>query len=288
MQSAFQPGSGSHNGNEQSQQNFASQSSPEPLSGPGIPHSTLHSHQMGQGASTPRDEAASSTQNSEPVIQNADGTPQGVNTPVEDDRATTTARLRRSRRLRNHIERFSDRWMPSESNPSARSRLSKLRPRLSRAEGSRSPSLRSELAERRRTMPSISRPIPVEEPSFTGDSGVDMMDISPVSTVVPQPQPQPQEQPAGDLAEMPSVRQTRMGRLRNSVSSWSELLGRPGRGLRTPTDSRRNSMLDPIDPMDLDMPQLPRLIPARPALVPDATTTAAADPAATRLSLIHI
>lgn len=128
-------------------------------------------------------------------------------------------------------------------------------------------------------MPAISRPIPIEEPTPALDaSGLDMMDISPVTSAPQQPAVQQQEQLTEEPMESLGVRRTRISRIRDSVSSWSDLVSRH-RGGRTPSDSRRNSMLENVDlgAMDVDNPTAPRLPPH-----PHVAETSSSDPTGAR------
>ncbi|KAF8243323.1 hypothetical protein K440DRAFT_613746 [Wilcoxina mikolae CBS 423.85] len=220
---------------------------------------------MGQGASTPRDETRNiNSDNYEALRRRRDheqqqggsgtaggtggGTGEGGNGgDLSPDRAAAAARLRRSRRLRNHMEHFArlgNRLIPASSSTSSsnsstlRNRVPGLRfrSRSVRYGGSRSRSPSpnrgsarndSTTQQRRRTLPPISRPIPMPLPSFV-DSAIDpipdMMDISPVSTVTPQPRTAgPRPLSTASTAAPGGSRRSRLSRVRDSISSWPNI-----------------------------------------------------------------
>jgi len=243
---------------------------------------TLHSYPMGQGASTPRDDASNTVNYStlEALRRRIDhehqqggsgigGGTRGRNGGnVSPERAAAAARLRRSRRLRNpmeHFARLGNRLIPASSSTSSnsstiRNRVPGLRfrSRSVRYNGSRSrspsPNGRSgrndsTTQQRRRTLPPLSRPIPMSMSSF-GDSATepspDMMDISPVSTVTPQPRAAG-SRPTSTAAPGGS-RRSRMSRVRDSISSWPNIseLGSIITSSRRPSETPRPNSLDTL------------------------------------------
>lgn len=265
------------------------------------PANTLHSHQMGQGASTPQDGRETSatrrtgTQQQQqqqqqpnegvaasqsPAAQNV--TRNSVNSGVSDE--TATAHLRRSRRLRNHIEhisRIGNRIMSpgSSSSTSVGNRMQNIRfrSRNSRFSNSRSPSPTS-LGGSSRTRPSSPRTRPRNIPRSTHipeSDFSDMMDISPVTTATPHPQAPSFSSPTEPTPPAES-RPSRMSRVRSSlsISSWPNILpdirtgssARPSSGRPSQSRSRRASMFGSAfgdqshsGDMDIDMPSAPDL-----------------------------
>jgi hypothetical protein len=179
--------------------------------------------------------------------------------------AAVAARLRRSRRLRNHIEHFArlgDRLMPTasssisaSSSATARNRVPGLRfrSRTARLSRSRSPSpprgngRNDASSPRRRTIPSISNPIPIPGHGYEDSHPVhhDMMDISPAASVAPQQNVEPS-------SAAPQARRSRISRIRDSISSWPDLMSselgsiisRPSS--RRPSDIPRPGVIDAI------------------------------------------
>ncbi|KAG0125271.1 hypothetical protein HOY82DRAFT_154467 [Tuber indicum] len=250
---------------------------------------------MGQGASTPQDGRETSAirrtgaqqqqQHNEgveasqsPAAQNV--TRNSINSGVSDEAATAV--LRRSRRLRNHIEhisRIGNRIMSpgSSSSTSVGNRMQNIRfrSRSSRFSNSRSPSPTS-LGGSSRTRPSsprtrlrnIPRSTHIPESDFS-----DMMDISPVTTATPQPQT-PSFAPPIEPTPSAESRPSRMSRVRSSISSWPNILpdirttgsSRPSSGRLSQPRSRRASMFGSAfgdhshaGDMDTDMPSAPDL-----------------------------
>lgn len=235
---------------------------------------------MGQGASTPQNDGretqshgtSGSNQQDEAAggqssqAQNVPGNRNSVMTTASGPDEATIGVLRRSRRLRNHIDHFTrlgSRLLPntptsSSASPSSpgSSRMQSIRFRPSRRLRSTSPSAlggsspnRASPARQRYRAPPPSRPPPISEPEFE-DVGADMMDISPVTTAVPQAAAL-----ATTTADLPSTtesRRSRMARVRSSISSgmssWPNIIpdiassrsSRPGS--RRPSQSQRNSL----------------------------------------------
>ncbi|KAI5777822.1 hypothetical protein EDC01DRAFT_623604 [Geopyxis carbonaria] len=249
---------------------------------------------MGQGASLPRDEIRDLSRSAD---QASAQPPQDGERPDDaadaEDRATTAARLRRTRRLRNHFEhltRLSNRFSsnnnsaaPSTESSQRTSRIPSLRfrTRSGRYGGSRSPSPLNGTArsdqqqQRRRTMPAISRPIPLDSTRSTqpndisvGDSGADMMDISPVSTVVPPSHHHHHhhhnhnhQHHNSESAGTSGVRRSRISRVRDSISSWPDFMSNGLDSIITRPSSRRShrnpleALLHPgHSQMDIDNP----------------------------------
>ncbi|KAL7276104.1 hypothetical protein RUND412_000922 [Rhizina undulata] len=258
---------------------------------------------MGQGASTPQNDGRESTNtgSSGPPTQQQNVRTTGtanVQTPHSRENTPlipiandlTTANLRRSRRLRSHIDhlaRLGNRLMPSSSSSSSstssRMQSIRFRSRGLHLSASRSPSpsarggpTRSGAVSprRTRTLSSISHQLPLHSTNYADDTA-DMMDISPVTSAVsppPSPPPAPIEY---------TTRRTRMSRVRSSlsISSWPNLLhemgsSRPGRpSSRRPSQSDQpgtfESMLDPqtrnadmdIDPPSASAPDIPSSTP---------------------------
>lgn len=243
---------------------------------------------MGQGASTPQNDgrenqnhgASGSNQQDEAArgqgsqAQNVPGNRNSViSTPSGPDEATIV--LRRSRRLRNHIDHFTrlgSRLLPNTPTSSAsvsppvssRMRDIRFRPTL----GGSSPNRASSSRQRYRS--SISRHPPISEPEFE-DAGADMMDISPVTTTTPQSTTS--ATPTTDVPSTTELRRSRMARVRSSISSWPSIIpdiassrsSRPGS--RRPSQSQRNSLLmndhsNGTD-MDTDMSHASEMTPPR-------------------------
>lgn len=204
----------------------------------------LHSHQMGQGASTPQNDGretqnhgiSGSTQQDEAArgqssqAQNVPGNRNSVIPTATGPDEATIGVLRRSRRLRNHIDHFTrlgSRLLPntptsSSASPTSpvSSRMQNIRFRSPRGYRSPSPSALGSSpnrtpSSRQRYRPSMSRPRPIPEPEFE-DAGADMMDISPVTTATPQ-----SATTATPTADFPPTesRPSRMARVRSSISS---------------------------------------------------------------------
>jgi hypothetical protein len=235
-------------------------------------------HPMGQSGSVPSDEQRDpanshvfgSFRRQQDNQEHTPGTRQSIDGILTSERAAA-ARLRRSRRLQNHIDhftRFRNRLVPSGTPPSSAS--STITPSThSSAFRNRVPGLRfrartlhfgrnrssspannqaEATARRRRTMPPISRPIPIINYNrHTVDLSGDMMDISP-PTVAPQHQ---QQHPQRTASTGPNTsRRTRISRVRDSITSWPDLLtsglgsvmARPS--IRRPSEPSRSSHLD--------------------------------------------
>ncbi|TGZ82529.1 hypothetical protein EX30DRAFT_354602 [Ascodesmis nigricans] len=222
---------------------------------------------MGQGASMPRIAPRRTSRSSgqqagtashQPEQRDVAGNNEAARSSgTEDTNSDVAARLRR-RRLRTqymeHLQRIGNRLRPSHSSStssastlagssahrqpdtSTRNRLSGLRfrQRRSRIERSRSPSppRHNVTTTRRRTLPPISRPIPLDQAPRPGTMSIDdeMMDISPVSTLVPPPR-RPSE----------TARRSRMSRARNSITSWPSLLSQELGSMISRPSSRRQS-----------------------------------------------
>jgi len=235
------------------------QQSPPPQSSY-LPAYPVNSDPMGQGPSTPRDES-NTTGFGNRERGASEGAQQHGAAAVDPERAAAAARLRRSRRIRNHIEHFARlgaRLVPGSassssaaaaaatasppSNPSTgRTRLAGLRFRargirvstggLTHVGRARSPSppRRGELSAaqaRRRTMPPLRTTASAARRHPHVELG-DMMDISPVPTVTPQNRNSVVD--AGVSAA--PLRRSRMSRVRDSFSLMSSelnsMLSRP-------------------------------------------------------------
>ncbi|RPA92129.1 hypothetical protein L873DRAFT_1711153 [Choiromyces venosus 120613-1] len=247
---------------------------------------------MGQGASTPQDGMETSAtrrsgtqqqqqqqqnggvqSSQDPTAQNMTGN--SINSGVSDEAATAV--LRRSRRLRSHIEhlsRIGNRIMSPGSSTSMGNRM-RFRSRSSRFSNSRSPSPTS-LGGSSRTRPSSPRTrlrnVPRSSHIPESDLG-DMMDISPVTTATPQPQSPSFASPTEPTSSTES-RPSRMSRVRSSlsISSWPNILpdiragssARPSSGRPSQSRSRRASMFGSAfsdhghgGDIDIDMPSAP-------------------------------
>ncbi|KAH0608546.1 uncharacterized protein H6S33_001680 [Morchella sextelata] len=228
---------------------------------------------MGQGASTPQNDgreiqnhgASRSSQQDEAT--GSRGT-QAQSTPETRPDETTTA-LRRSRRLRNHIDHFArigSRLLPNSStsstSSSVSSRMHNIRNRRSRLPspsstpgGGSSPN-RTSLSSRQRIRGYTSRPQSSFDPEIRNSTGdVDMVDISAVpsgDTRTPTPPTPSFEAPATES------RRSRMARVRSSIPSWPDLIGsrRPGHSnfnRNSALLSYNNNISSSAD-MDTDMP----------------------------------
>jgi len=223
------------------------------------PSHSLNSDPMGQGASTPRDESnTASSGNHE--RETGDGAQQQGAAGADPGRAAVAARLRRSRRIRNHIEHFArlgNRLMPSSSSssspsaaatsssssgpsssnpstirgrvPGLRFRTRSIRPSGNARAHSSSPPRRGEPSSaqtRRRTMPLPRSTVVTRGPMDRAPS--DIMEISPASTVTPQTRAS--SAAAVGVSAVPS-RRSRMSRVRDSInlmsSELNSMLNRP-------------------------------------------------------------
>lgn len=238
---------------------------------------TVQSYRMGQGASTPRDEARNvagsngqQQQHNQPLngrdaVEMMEAGGPGITREETEDRATMAARLRRSRRLRNHLDhlsRIGNRFMPSTNssasslasgNSATRTRIPGLRFRRRTGRtghsGSRSPSpprgiLRNDVASiRRRTLPPISNPIPMDtDVPEMGGGDIDMMDIPNAPLALPAV--------LQSREPIDPTRRSRISRVRNSISSWPGLMSQE---LGSMISSRRQSTtLNREDGMDID------------------------------------
>lgn len=221
------------------------------------PANTLHPYQMGQGASTPHDgREASGVRRSGTQQHAAAGASQNSMTqstvgdsrnPGSSDDATTTAVLRRSRRLRNHIEhisRLGGRMISSSTqsspNPSpASNRLqNRFRSRAARFSISRSPSPPSAIGR-----PSPASPRSRLRNSHIPESDADMMDVSPVVTTNAIPQTSSFTTPS-EVPIAAESRPSRLARVRSSLSSWPSIIPEI-RGSSTSRPASRRLSLPP-------------------------------------------